>query len=999
MVEKNIIKKSAMVPTILVAGGAGFVGASLVESFLKKGSRVIVLDSASDDKKRRINHLLSNPKFAFFDVDISKTLPKEVDTVDYVLNLYGLEEYSPDEGAPLGSLLTSSLGMKNLLDLANKSKAKFLLVSTIDVSEGVASQKDLSSYFGYTKLEEKKYKVAEAKRFAEALVWEYYDKHDTDVRIVRLPEVYGPKMDKDACGMLGSFVTDLLNGNDLTVYGDENREEYYLYIDDAVSGLIKSLFGDNTRGNIYSLIGDLGRKVLSTAFFFRKLADGKIEVKFDSSDKTPLIKTEPPDTSNLQSLNWKPIISFETGIIKTLESFGYSPNSETFKPAKLVDKSKVEKKEKVTSLVDRKETPDIVSIKSPDSKKKKFLFGVTKKISLPSLKISGLPRIKYKRVFLFVLLLIFLIVPTTIAPIYSASSHAKKGTDSLKNAYNSMSALEIESSTSHASKALEHFEIVKEQLGNIRWAFSVAGKIDIYYTYSKMASSASYFSRFVRDASSAAIPIIEVWSSLRPDSETYLDKKVFDESYLKLGSAKNYLQMAQADYKYVDKEMLPEKVRSIVDLYAEYLNSFSLVLEKFQQFNTELPTLFGSDENKKYLVLFQNSNEIRPTGGFIGSYAILEVEKGKIKNLLIDDIYNPDGQIDVRNIKVAPPEPIADLLAEDRLYLRNSNWDPAFPVAAEKFEDIYFKITGETFDGVVATDLYFVQNLLKLIGPVYLASYDEEITAENLYERSQFHSDFNYVEGSSQKKAFLTVLGSKLVERLLALPQDKLAPLMGVVGKSLEEKHLLLSFPDSNISEVLTEEGWDGGLVEVDGDYLYVVNANLGGTKANYFVKNRYLYSVYSKTRDGLLRSELTLNYEHTGQDNSWPGGPYVNYFRVLTPVNTKLTGASIVGEEEEIDIFSEIKTVVRGAYKVYGYSFELQPSSLISIKLEYDLPSELSITRDSSDYLFYWQKQPGTHDDDYSFEFFPPFGIEADSDTRFSGKLNTDKHFFIKMR
>jgi nucleoside-diphosphate-sugar epimerase len=185
-----LIVVSTCCPTILVAGGAGFIGSHLCESLLNKGGRVVVLDNFNTGKEIHVNHLLQNPNFALFNTDINRGIPREIESVDYIFHFAGLEEYLYDKNLiNLESLLTNSFGTKNLLDLALRSNAKFLLASSIDVYEGRMSQLDIQSYFGKSSFDENKYSMTEAKRFAEALVWEYQKNHDVDVRIARLPEV------------------------------------------------------------------------------------------------------------------------------------------------------------------------------------------------------------------------------------------------------------------------------------------------------------------------------------------------------------------------------------------------------------------------------------------------------------------------------------------------------------------------------------------------------------------------------------------------------------------------------------------------------------------------------------------------------------------------------------------------------------------------------------------------------------------------------------------
>ena len=241
--QQTIIKKSALAPTVIVSGGGGFIGSHLVEALLIKDARVVVLDNFSTGKRSYLSGVMENPKFTLIECDINDGIPKGVESADYVIHLAASESYIyGDENITLDSLLTNAIGTKNLLDLSKKSSSKFLLASTIDIYQGLISSLDIAHYFGQTETEEKRFSYSEAKRFAEALVWEYYKKFNLNSRIVRLPEVYGPRMDFSSGSELGRLVNLLLNRENLVVYGDGLEKNYYLYITDTVSGIIKALF-------------------------------------------------------------------------------------------------------------------------------------------------------------------------------------------------------------------------------------------------------------------------------------------------------------------------------------------------------------------------------------------------------------------------------------------------------------------------------------------------------------------------------------------------------------------------------------------------------------------------------------------------------------------------------------------------------------------------------------------------------------------------------------
>lgn len=1038
MSKKNVIKKSPLAPTVLISGGAGFIGYYLVEAFLEKGARVVVLDSISDLETNRVARFVKNPKFALFNSSNLTILPEEIESVDYVIHIGDLEKYMADRDAvSLDTLLVNSQSIKSLLDLSYKSNAKFLLLSTIDVYENTNSPKVNVDYFGHTVVAEDSFKNADARKFAEAVVWEHSRKMGTNVRVVRIPYVYGPKMNLDSCGALGIMLRDVIHRCDLTIYGDETRKEYYLYIEDAISGIVKALFSPNTDGNTYSLIGEDSHKVLTTAFLLRTLADRRTELEFKKSVKRFPKDIKIPSLFNLKELDWWPKYELKEGVIKTLDHFGYRVNFNTFKPKDLIlQKQKLKSRSvgAVDSLFDSNGTDptfkedtgykvtvdyddvDYSSINIPKSRISLLELIIDKSSEyLSKINFSKVnaffnfsPAIVLASLAVFISALIIFVV----APLITFSSGIRSGYSSLEALQKSLSVFDIEGAKMHSENADLNLSKARASYVNSKWLYTLFLKPEGYTAINNTLISLNHFSKATHSLTLALDPYKNLWDIMHPDSQLSLDPASLVQSQSQIMTANTQMQLAKANFSYVLKSKLPTKIQPLADTYENYLYSLSKDLETVSVVSSDFQELLGISSPKTYIVWFQNSNEIRPTGGFIGSYGVLTVDKGKITSLSIDDIYNPDGQIELRNIRYPLPGPLANALAEDRMYLRNSNWHPDLAMSAKDFSDLYTRVTDVPVDGVIAIDLYFVKNLLSSLGPIYLASYNEEITADNLYERAQFYSDFNYQEGDSDKKTFLTVLGSKLLEELFAADSTELPKLLSSIYTSLDEKHLLLSFNNNATNLFINSKGWGGNLLETNGDYLYIVNANVGGTKSNYYVSNNYKYVVSSETRDGVLRGTLELAYVHNGRDMSWPGGPYKNYIRVLTKEGSFLTGAKLFYNTNPVeDIFTEVTSTRVGAYNSFELPITLNPQDTIKIVLEYDLPTDLSLTKSMKEYSLVWQKQPGTQEDQVSFEFLPPFGTEfqsvnsnlkANSDSKtllFSDILNTDKKVFVTLK
>lgn len=996
--KKIVIKKSALSPTVLIAGGSGFIGSHLAETLLLKDTRVIVLDNFRTGDRSQVEHLLSNPRFALYDVDINQGLPAEIESVDYIFHLAGLEEHGSN--VTLDSLLTNAIGTKNLLDLAQRSGARFVLASSIYVYHGMMSQLNLDQYFGRTESEEGKYSMTEAKRYAEALVWEYFKKNETDVRIARFPEVYGPKMNMESSGGLGRMLGDVKSGRDLTVYGAGTEKEYYLYINDAVSGLIKTLFNDRTSGKIYSLVSGEPYSDLEIAYLLKSVANSELKIDFRSQDREIEPKRVLPDMATLRELSWDPKVSFKDGILKTLSWMGYEPNLHSFKPAKLIEEKKKEKIEMVDTI-STLAPPELQQQPVPQPIQPMPFAAAKPKIELPKI---NLPKVSfsYPKIGMplgaALGLLIFFVTLFVGIPAFQIYVNLSKAYGELKEVPVLLSKFDSDGARQASNDAFLHLYKTQKASGRLKWLATLTGNRSFYNASSKALASATYAARSAYYFSKASVPVSSLWETVRPNSEKTFDSESFEKAKSDFERAQNSLQLSQAELKEVDMNAFCTKCKNAVESYKTVLDSASSQMNLVSSAFSGLSDLIGVESSRRYLILFQNSNEIRPTGGFIGSYAILELNSGKITDLTIDDIYNPDGQIDLRNIKVPSPAPIALYLNEPDLHLRNANWNPDFTQSSLDILDLYFKVTGEEVDGVIAVDLVFAQKLLEVTGPIFLTAYNEEISAQNLAERAQYHSEFTYTNGSDQKRSFLTVLGSKLLEKIFAVPQENMPSFWTAVNSSLEGRHLMIYLNDNPFAAYLEKEGWDGKLVKTDGDYLAVINANLGGTKANYFVKNEMKYEVFSATRDGLLRGAVTLKYTHTGESDSWPGGPYKDYVRVLTQTGSKITGAKIKYlNKEEQDIFKDIIISKVGGYNSFEYGFTLNPKESVDLYISYDLPATLTLSKDKLGYELYWQKQPGTENDKFNFVFTPPFGLKA-APSSFEGMLNLDQEISVSL-
>ena len=439
------------------------------------------------------------------------------------------------------------------------------------------------------------------------------------------------------------------------------------------------------------------------------------------------------------------------------------------------------------------------------------------------------------------------------------------------------------------------------------------------------------------------------------------------------------------------------------------------------------PDLLGFNNKKTYLVLFQNNMELRPGGGFIGSYGLLSLDKGKIIDFSIYDVYDADGQLTGH---VEPPFAIRRYLQSVHLYMRDSNFDVDYindAAAAARFLSLTKK---QTVNGVIAVDVSFVKNILSAMGQVYVPEYNEYVNSDNLFQLTQSHAEKNFFPGSTQKKDFLRLLLQSMENNIASKKNISYLSMAQAVGDSILQKHVLFAFDNSSIQNLFTVNGWSSSLWDdrkkeknLVNDYFGINEANLGINKANYFIK-RSVSQVVNIDDNGSISSSITVAYKNTNVNGIWPGGNYKNYLRFILPQGAQLTGIKINGQiQSTIDAivnpqvyenknFSppnklEIEKYDQNGKTIYGFLTNVPVETLQTITFNYSLSTQVLVSAPVLKYDLQIFKQPGTDEYPYDFSITYPTGFRVvstsdgtDNNGRvvYSGNLNSDKHIEISL-
>lgn len=346
----------------------------------------------------------------------------------------------------------------------------------------------------------------------------------------------------------------------------------------------------------------------------------------------------------------------------------------------------------------------------------------------------------------------------------------------------------------------------------------------------------------------------------------------------------------------------------------------------------------------RYLVLFQNSRELRPTGGFLGSFAEIELGWGlSIRSVSVEtNIYARDAEYGpVLNVEA--PEPLRAFLGEAPWTLRDSNWDLDFPTAAQTIAWFYEHEGGQPVDGVIALDARVLERIVRLTGPIDLPEFDLYLTAETVIDTLQEEIEKNYWYRTSnitenQPKKVLGALLPIVLERLAALD---LSSLSALAVDALDAKEVQLSVTDSALADVFARAQWDGHLrTDETDDFLIANEANL--TPVNGLARvlgSKNSHEIDRATRltrssTGLRRLETTRT--HRGA-MVWPGGPNTSYLRFVVPAGSQLTRAERNGR----DITAEVRQSNEHGAVVFGLTSTVNPGETEEIVVDYALSTQ----------------------------------------------------------
>ena len=314
----EILKRMKRTRT-LVTGGAGFLGSHLCDRLIKEGNDVICVDNLFTGKKDNIRHLIGNPYFEFIRHDVTQPLYVECDQIYNLACPASPIWYQRD---PIYTIKTSFYGAMNALGLAKRTGARILQASTSEVYGDPSVTPQPESYRGNVNTIGPRSCYDEGKRAAETLFFDYHRQHNVDIKVMRIFNTYGPRMDVNDGRVVSNFIVQALNNQDITIYGDGSQTRSFCYVDDLIEGMVRLM---NSRGDFTGPV-NVGNpheySIKELAELIIRLTESNSKLVYEILPADDPTNRRPDISVACKELdNWKPTIEIEEGLIKTIDYF------------------------------------------------------------------------------------------------------------------------------------------------------------------------------------------------------------------------------------------------------------------------------------------------------------------------------------------------------------------------------------------------------------------------------------------------------------------------------------------------------------------------------------------------------------------------------------------------------------------------------------------------------------------------------------------------------
>lgn len=502
-----------------------------------------------------------------------------------------------------------------------------------------------------------------------------------------------------------------------------------------------------------------------------------------------------------------------------------------------------------------------------------------------------------------------------------------------------------------------------------------------------------------------------------------------------LSFALPHLEDALRSLKKVNIQTLPEQYADKIALLINGLPTLIDNLKDFEESRDAIASILGREGSKRYLLIFQNNTEIRPTGGFIGSFAEIKIHDGVIEKMDVPEGGSYDLQGSLREQLIAPA-PLQLLKA--RWEFQDGNWFPDFPTSARQLIQFYQDAGGPSIDGVISVNATFIAKLLGLLGEIEMTEYGRVINEQNFIFETQKIVEQEYDKEENRPKAFIGDLAPILLDKMLERTSQDFFSILDIGNTGLTTKDIQIFLTDNKLESEVLDRGWGGHVRATSGDYLMLVDSNLGGGKTDGVIKEEINLKVEVK-QDGTIVNTAEISRTHFGIEGlAFTGVNNVDYLRLYVPKGSKLLNADgfsipdsslfdtpdqdwsvdddllYAAINQETDPASATTITQEHGKTVFGNWVQTKPGTTSTVRFTYELPftkDTLSSNDDllgsiksaiglpqTSEYSLMIQKQSGVLNRETNVKIILPENIKtlwsSQSDTEATFTNNQDEFF-----
>ena len=469
----------------------------------------------------------------------------------------------------------------------------------------------------------------------------------------------------------------------------------------------------------------------------------------------------------------------------------------------------------------------------------------------------------------------------------NAANDGISGFSSLQESTKQMLSGDLDVAQKSLSVSLDNFNNAVEEINsNHKWLQSILGIVPIVRQEIKSRQNLIDVGYDISMANSYIIRgLNEIENS---PSSTILQNMDIAVKYLNL--ALPHYTKAQENLNNTDSKILPDEYQTDFNQFKKLFNAYTEDLQKIADSSEALNNIFGGSGYRKYLLVFQNQNEMRPTGGFIGSFALMEVENGELISLSVPPggSYDLQGQLEKF---VEPPEQMLPII--DRWHFRDANWFADFPTSAKKLMWFYRHSRQVSTDGVIAINAEVLSRVLNITGPIKDEKRNVVLTSSNAIDTIQDIVENGEEKAQHKPKQILSDMAPKFIDQFKNLqPQDTIK-ILGNLQQAMEQKEIQAYFVDEKPKQLVKKLGWDGSILKTDNqDYLMVVNSNIGGQKSDAKIEQTISHEAVVQN-DGDVVVTVTIERTHKGQvDEPFYGAANIDYLRIYVPQKSNLLRA-----------------------------------------------------------------------------------------------------------